>query len=87
MTDGKSVLESIAHKKLGVVLMENDKLMQILSGYHIVRLDRDDDFNDKLSWCMQHCQQKFRDIREDDCRAWYFQNEQDATLFALKWSK
>ena len=76
----------MAHKKIGVVLLENDKLMKILESYYVVRLTNDDDFNDKLVWCMEHCQSKFRDIRESDCRAWYFQNEQDATMFAMKWS-
>jgi hypothetical protein len=52
----------------------------------VVRLSKDDDFAEKLTWCMQHCQSKFRDIRESDCRAWYFQNEQDASIFAMKWS-
>jgi len=66
--------------------MEDQKLMEILKNYHVVRLIEDDDFNIKLTWCMEHCQNKFRDIRENDCRAWYFQNEQDASMFAMKWA-
>lgn len=77
---------TMAHKKVGSMLLEDDKLMSILNNYHIVRLENDDDFNEKLTWCMEHCQSKFRDIRESNCRAWYFQNEQDASMFAMKWS-
>jgi len=77
---------SMAHKKVGSILLEDDKLMSILNSYHVVRLKGDDDFNAKLTWCMEHCQSKFRDIRESNCRAWYFQNEQDASMFAMKWS-
>jgi hypothetical protein len=76
----------MAHKKIGSVLLEDNKLMSILGSYFVVRLENDDDFNEKLTWCMEHCQNKFRDIRESDCRAWYFQSEQDASMFALKWS-
>jgi hypothetical protein len=83
--DPKSFV-SMAHKKIGSVLLEDDKLMKILETYHVVRLTCDDDFNDKLVWCMEHCQNKFRDIRESNCRAWYFQNAQDASMFAMKWA-
>jgi hypothetical protein len=77
---------NMAHKKVGAVLLEDDKLMKILESYHVVRLDSDNDFNDKLVWCMEHCQSKFRDIRESNCRAWYFQNAQDASMFAMRWA-
>lgn len=76
----------MAHKHLGAMLMSDDKLMKILESYHVVRLIKDDDFNDKLTWCMEHCQNKFRDIKESEYRAWYFQNEQDASMFAMKWA-
>lgn len=76
----------MAHKKIGSVLLEDDKLMKILESYHVVRLENDDDFNEKLTWCMEHCQHKFRDIRESDCRAWYFQNEKDASMFVMRWA-
>lgn len=77
---------NMAHKKVGSILLEDERLMKILESYHIVRLEKDDDFAEKLTWCMEHCQNKFRDIRESNCRAWYFQNEQDASMFAMKWS-
>ena len=76
----------MAHRKIGTIMMEDTALMEILRGYHVIRLDEfEDDFNEKLKWCLEHCQGKFRDIREFDQRAWYFQNEQDATMFAMKW--
>jgi hypothetical protein len=83
--DPKS-FSSLAHKHLGVLLLDDDKLMKILESYHVVRLGKDDDFNEKLTWCMEHCQNKFRDIKESEFRAWYFQNEQDASMFAMRWS-
>lgn len=83
--DPKS-FSSMAHKHIGMMLMEDEKLMKILESYYTVRLKEDDDFNEKLTWCMEHCQNKFRDIKETDCRAWYFQNEQDASMFAMRWS-
>ena len=84
--DSPKSFANMAHKQVGSILLEHDRLMEILQSYHVVRLSKDDDFAEKLTWCMQHCQSKFRDIRESDCRAWYFQNEQDATMFAIKWA-
>jgi len=77
---------NMAHKQVGAILLEHERLMQILESYHVVRLIKDDDFAEKLTWCMEHCQSKFRDIKESSCRAWYFQNEQDATMFAMRWA-
>jgi hypothetical protein len=86
MADDSKIFMSVAHKRIGTTLLEDDKLMAVLNSYYIVRLKGDDNFNEKLTWCMEHCQNKFRDIRENDCRAWYFQNEQDASMFAMRWS-
>jgi hypothetical protein len=47
---------------------------------------KDDDFAEKLTWCLENCQHKFRDLSDSNGRAWYFQNEQDATMFAMKWA-
>lgn len=78
---------AMAHRKVGTIMMQDTELMKVLKGYHVVRLDEtEDDFNEKLKWCLEHCQNNFRDIREFDQRAWYFQNEHDATMFALKWA-
>lgn len=61
------------------------KLMDLLSSYHIIRLP-DDMFSEKLTWCLANCQNKFRDLSDSNGRAWYFQNEQDASMFAMRWS-
>jgi hypothetical protein len=62
-------------------------LMAVLKDYHVVRLDYTDyQYNDMLTWCLEHCQSKFRDMQESKGRAWYFQNEQDAVMFAMKWA-
>lgn len=86
MANDSKIFMTVAHKKIGETLMKDDKLLEILKEYHVVRLDDNDDFNDKLTWCMEHCHNKFRDIREPNCRAWYFQNEYDAAIFAMRWS-
>lgn len=84
--DPKS-FSSMAHRRLGSILMQDIGLMEILKDYYVVRLDEfEDDFNQKLKWCLEHCSGKFRDIREHDQRAWYFQNEQDASMFAMRWA-
>jgi hypothetical protein len=62
------------------------RLMDLLSSYHMIRLPGDDQFSEKLTWCLEHCQNKFRDLSDTGGRAWYFQNEQDAALFALRWA-
>ena len=61
------------------------RLMDLLSSYHMIRLP-DDLFSEKLTWCLEHCQCKFRDLSDMGGRAWYFQNEQDAAMFALRWA-
>ena len=66
-------------------LKVDDRLMSLLSTYHVIVLP-DGDFAEKLTWCLEHCQNKFRDIKETDKRAWYFENEQDASMFAMKWA-
>lgn len=66
-------------------LKVDNKLMTLLGTYHAIVL-RDDDFAEKLTWCLENCQNKFRDLSDPSGRAWYFQNEQDATMFAMKWA-
>ncbi len=66
-------------------LKVDDRLMDLLSTYHIIILS-DDDFAEKLTWCLEHCQNKFRDLSDSNGRAWYFQNEQDAMMFSMKWA-
>jgi len=66
-------------------LKVDDRLMSLLNSYHAIVL-QDDDFSEKLTWCLENCQNKFRDLSDPNGRAWYFQSEQDATLFAMRWS-
>lgn len=45
----------------------------------------------QLDWCIEHCNSKFRDItidasREHQTVRWYFESEEDATHFALRWA-
>ena len=66
-------------------LKVDQRLMELLGTYSVIVLP-DEDFAEKLTWCLENCQDKFRDLSEQNGRAWYFQNEQDATMFAMKWS-
>lgn len=66
-------------------LKVDERLMALLDTYHCIVL-RDDDFSEKLTWCLENCHHKFRDLSDANGRAWYFQDEQDATLFAIKWA-
>ena len=83
---GQSIPPMMTVKKKIVWPKPTKDLMAVLANYHVVRLTNDDNYNDMLTWCLEHCQNKFRDIQESRGRAWYFQNEQDASMFALKWS-
>ena len=67
-------------------LTQDDRLMSLLYTYHPVTLEDDSNYSERLTWCLEHCQNKFRDIKLTQGRVWYFQNEQDASMFALKWS-
>ena len=66
-------------------LASDEKLMALLKTYTPVKLP-DTVFSQKLTWCLEHCQSKFRDISTSGERVWYFELEGDATLFALKWA-
>lgn len=63
----------------------HDPLMDLLESYTMLVLP-DSDFAEKLTWCLANCQNKFRDLSVAGGRAWYFQNEQDAAMFAMRWS-
>lgn len=67
-------------------LNKHSKLMDLLSTYHRVCLKNNDLWAEKLTWCLENCQSKFRDMPKGDEVHWYFQNEQDAALFAMKWA-
>lgn len=65
---------------------QDERLMQVLANYHPIHTDDDILFSEKLTWCLEFCQNKFRDISTPTGRIWYFENQQDATLFAIKWT-
>jgi hypothetical protein len=67
-------------------MQKHDKLIELLSHYHSVPTKHSDDYEDKLCWCLEHCEGKFRDMIRNDVRYWYFEKENDATLFALKYA-
>jgi hypothetical protein len=74
-------------KKTEHDLPNDERLMQILENFHVITLQNDSYFSEKLTWCLEHCQNKFRDLAVGQGhRAWYFENEHDATMFAMKWS-
>jgi hypothetical protein len=67
-------------------LQADERLMELLNSYHVVHVENDIEFSEKLTWCLEHCQDKFRDLSERNGRAWYFKSEQDALVFAMKWA-
>lgn len=67
-------------------LRKHDQLMTLLDTYHKVHLHDNDNYAEKLTWCLAQCQFKFRDIKHGDGMYWYFESEQDATMFALRWT-
>ena len=74
-------------------LSKHDQLMTLLETYHKVHIDPTENskggwenYGDTLSWCLKHCQGKFRDVKQGDGLDWYFEIEEDATIFALKWA-
>jgi hypothetical protein len=67
-------------------LKKHDQLMNLLQTYHKVQLSDNERYPEKLTWCLEKCQGKFRDIKHGDGMLWYFELEVDATMFALKWT-
>ena len=67
-------------------ITKDKRLMDLLATYHPVVLDEEENYSERLTWCLEHCQSKFRDIKMTKGRVWFFQNEKDATMFAMKWS-
>lgn len=85
MIDPNPTITIIKAQKAEHELRVDNRLMDLLSSYHVIVLP-DGDFADKLTWCLEHCQHKFRDLSDPNGRAWYFQNEQDAAMFAMRWA-
>jgi hypothetical protein len=70
-------------------LSKHDRLMELLETYYKVHLRSEgssENYGDMLSWCLENSQGKFRDLRHGDGMDWYFEHEEDATVFALKWT-
>jgi len=67
-------------------LRKDEHLMKLLETFHKVHLDDTERYSEKLAWCLEVSQGKFRDIKYGDGMDWYFENEQDATMFAMKWT-
>ena len=65
-------------------LSEEMRIRALLKTWVPVR-SPDDLFNEKLCWCLEHCEGKFRDLKNLEFRMWYFQSSKDASMFALKW--
>lgn len=42
-------------------------------------------FADHLKWCLVHCNGQFMDAQQYGSRTWFFEFEQDAIMFSLKW--
>ena len=85
MIDPDPTVTILRAQKAEEHLKVDDRLMSLLNSYHVIVL-RDDDFSEKLTWCLENCQSKFRDLSDPSGRAWYFQNEQDAAMFAMRWA-
>lgn len=65
----------------------HDDLMRLLQSWHQIKVRYDkNNLGDQLLWCFENCQGHFRDIQQFDTKVWYFEREQDAALFALKWA-
>lgn len=62
-----------------------ESLKKLLSNYHPITTVDDVLYGDKLRWCLEHCSFKFRDLKSNDDRIWYFEDEKDAAMFALRW--
>ena len=55
--------------------------------YKVPNIPEDDElFADHLRWCLEHCNGQFMDVRQQGARIWFFEFEQDAIMFSLKWS-
>lgn len=66
--------------------VSDERLMSLLRTWKSVDLPIcHDEFNSMLLWCLESCQNHFRDVPDGQIRTWYFENEQDLTMFLLKW--
>ena len=49
-------------------LKVDQRLVQLLESYHAIVIE-DTDFAEKLTWCLENCQNKFRDLNNSNGRA------------------
>jgi len=52
-------------------LKVDERLMSLLDTYHAIVL-KDDDFAEKLTWCLENCQNKFR-VKNKSLSTKYFE--------------
>ena len=62
------------------MLKADNRLMELLGSYYSVLITNDIEYSEKLTWCLEHCQSKFRDLSDQDGRVWYFENEPDRNI-------
>ena len=85
MATAQNIVNIVRAQRAEEHLKVDQRLMQLLESYHVIVL-KDEDFSEKLTWCLESCQNKFRDLSDPNGRAWYFQNEQDAMMFSMRWA-
>jgi len=66
----------------------DDRLRQQLFNWHHINSDSADySYTEQLDWCLKHCQGQFRDFPTSRTgRMWFFENDKDATMFAMRWA-
>jgi hypothetical protein len=86
-------IDRLAENKMrawyGPDISKHDKLLGLLETYHRIPIEKMSDettYGNILTWCLEHCKGKFRDLKYGDGVAWYFELEEDAALFALRWA-
>lgn len=69
-----------------MVKHDDTELVKMLDGYYTVKTSAEN-HNDKLEWCFFNCSGRFRDKTVSVLtNCWYFEKEEDAIMFVLKWS-
>ena len=70
-----------------MLIKDAGTMRNILATYYAVPTPMSifDGFADRLNWCLANCGGNFTDVRAHDQRIWYFEHEEDAVMFALKW--
>jgi hypothetical protein len=68
--------------------LEQQLLVELLKSFFVVHITNLADYNKQLEWCFEFCTGRFRDVSLtlNNEKNWYFENSEDALLFAMKWS-